>query len=311
VALYHDGKRYRTFSGYLQQLFGCRVHKVSLDAGFTCPNRDGTRGIGGCIFCNNEGFSYNTARSTPPLIRQLEEGMDYMRRRFGAGKFIAYFQAYSSTYDNPPLLRQAYDTITAYPEIVGLFISTRPDCVPEEVLDLIAGYRDRYLTWLELGLQTADEATLQHLNRGHTVEEFSDAVSRAARRNIPVFAHVILGLPGETRKQVLATADFLARQRVQGVKVHALHILRNTPLAESWAREPFDLLTLEEYAGLACDFLERIPPDVVVQRIGVDVPRRLLVAPEWCAAKQRTVAAVERELERRDSRQGLLSGETF
>ena len=303
------GKRYRTFNSYLREIFGCRVHKVSLDAGFTCPNRDGTCGTGGCIYCDNDGFSYNTARGPAPLAEQLEAGLHHMRRRFGAEKFIAYFQAFSSTYAPPDRLKETYDIIRRYPEIVGLFVSTRPDCLDEAALALLASYREQYLTWLELGLQSASDSTLKRINRGHSVADFREAVSRAADHGLPVCAHVILGLPGESEKEMLATAGLLAGLKVQGVKIHLLHILTGTLLAKQFAEQPFHLLGPEEYAGLAADFLERLPPGVVVQRVAVDVPRDRLVGPVWCADKRAAVAAVDRELERRGSCQGALFGD--
>ena len=304
-AFYH-GKRYRTFNSYLKETFGCRVHKVSLDAGFTCPNRDGTCGSGGCIYCSNEGFSYNTRRGVPPLTEQLRQGIDYMGRRFHAGKFIAYFQAYSSTYAPLARLKKTYDTIRAFPEIVGLFISTRPDCLSEEVLDLIETYREDYPVWLELGLQSASDATLERINRGHTVADFTDSATRAARRGLPVCAHVILGLPGERKRRVLKTAELLAGLRIPGVKIHALHVLKNTRLAAEYAARPFALLEMQQYAALVCDFLERLPPETVVQRLAVDVPKNELVEPQWCLQKQQTMAAIEAELERRDGFQARL-----
>ena len=282
------------------------MHKVSLDAGFTCPNRDGTCGSGGCIYCSNEGFSYNTRRGVPPLTEQLRQGIDYMGRRFHAGKFIAYFQAYSSTYAPLARLKKTYDTIRAFPEIVGLFISTRPDCLSEEVLDLIETYREDYPVWLELGLQSASDATLERINRGHTVADFTDSATRAARRGLPVCAHVILGLPGERKRRVLKTAELLAGLRIPGVKIHALHVLKNTPLADEYEKRAFPLLSLEEYAALACDFLERIPPEMMMLRLGAVAPHAQLVGPMWCASKYKAQAAVDAELERRDSYQGRL-----
>ena len=307
---FNHGKRYRTFSSYLKETFGCRVHKVSLDAGFTCPNRDGTCGRGGCIYCSNEGFSYNTRKGVPPLTKQLRQGIDYMRQRFHAGKFIAYFQAYSSTYAPPARLKKIYDTIRGFPEIVGLFISTRPDCLSEEVLELVESYREDYLVWLELGLQSASDTTLRRINRGHNVADFTEAVVRSARRGLPVCAHVILGLPGETKREILKTAELLATLRISGVKIHALHILKNTRLASEYAARPFALLEMEQYAALACDFLERVPPEAIIQRLAVDVPKDELVEPQWCLRKQETMAAIEAELERRDSFQGRLFGDT-
>lgn len=304
LRLYADGKRYRTYSGYLKEIFGCRVHKVSLDAGFSCPNRDGALGRGGCVYCSNSGFSFNTAAGLHDLTLQLEHGRQYMRQRFGAEKFIAYFQAYSSTYAPPDRLRELFDLALDHPDMAGLAVSTRPDCVPDEVLDLLAGYRGRFLTWLELGLQSASDAALARINRCHTVADFTDAVRRAALRGIPVAAHVILGLPGEGREEALATARYLSALPVAGLKLHALHVLRGSRLEQEHAGSPLQLLSLEEYASLVCDFLEHTRPEVVIQRLAADAPRRELIAPEWCLRKLETVNAVEKELEKRDSRQG-------
>ena len=304
-----QNRRYRSFSGWLQEIFGFRVHKVSLDAGFTCPNRDGYLSSGGCIYCDNEGFSFNTARGVPPLASQLEDGMAYMRRRFKAEKFIAYFQAFSSTYGPLERLQTAYDVIRDYPEVVGLFISTRPDCVGDKVLDLIASYRSAYLLCLELGLQSASDRTLRRIGRGHSVADFVDACERAAARNLPVCAHVIIGLPGEGRAEVLQTAALIGRLALPMVKIHSLHVLTDTPLAEDYRAGRLRLLELEEYASLVCDFLERLPGETVIQRLAVDVRPGRLVAPQWCRDKKDAVAAIERELAKRDTRQGALFGE--
>ena len=305
-----DGKRYRTFSSYLKNRFGCRVHKISIDAGFTCPTRDGTKGTAGCIYCSNRSFSFNTEPGRLPVAEQLKSGMDYMRKRFRAEKFIAYFQAFSSTYAPVHELKAIYDNIKKFPEIVGLFIGTRPDCVPDPVLDLIASYREHYLTWIEYGLQSSSEATLERINRGHGVAEFTDALTRTHAREIEVCAHVILGLPRETREDMLATADYLGRVGVDGVKLHALHVLKNTPLAAEYKSRPFPLLSLEEYAILACDFLERIPPETILLRLAAQAPQAHLVGPEWCGSKHQAPAALEAELERRESYQGRLFRDT-
>ncbi|MBN2287916.1 MAG: TIGR01212 family radical SAM protein [Candidatus Glassbacteria bacterium] len=302
-----DGKRYRSFSSYLKSKFSCRVHKISVDAGFSCPNRDGTIGTTGCIFCCNEGFSFNTrSGGVAPVKEQLKSGIEHIRQRFRAEKFIAYFQAFTNTYAPVDRLRTIYDNIRKFPEIVGLFIGTRPDCVPDPVLDLIASYRRDYLTWVEYGLQSSCAETLELINRGHGTAEFTDAVERAHARGIEVCAHVILGLPGEDSDRMLATAGFLGRLGVDGVKLHALHVLKKSPLEAEYAARPFPLLELGEYASLACDFLERIPAEMVLLRLAAEAPRAQLVGPRWCASKNEAQAAVEAELERRDSFQGRL-----
>ena len=300
------GKRYRTFNSYLRSRFACRVHKISLDAGFTCPTRDGTKGTTGCIYCTNQSFSFHTRAGPTSVYEQLESGMQFMRKRFRAEKFIAYFQAFTSTYAPVHELKAIYDNIKNFPEIVGLFIGTRPDCVPDPVLALIASYREHYLTWIEYGLQSSSEETLKRIHRGHGLAEFTDAVARTHARGIQVCAHVILGLPGETRSHMLATADYLGRVQVDGVKLHVLHVLKNTPLAHEYEKRSFPLLSLEEYAALACDFLERIPPEMILLRLGAVAPHAQLVGPMWCASKYKAQAAVDAELERRDSYQGRL-----
>ncbi|MFC1614766.1 TIGR01212 family radical SAM protein [Gemmatimonadota bacterium] len=305
-----DGKRYRSFNSYLKSLFDCRVHKVSIDAGFSCPNRDGTTGNTGCIYCSNESFSFNTRAGRATVAEQLEAGVRYMRKRFRAEKFIAYFQAFSSTYAPVHELKALYDNIKNYPEIVGLFIGTRPDCVPNPVLELISSYSERYITWIEYGLQSSCETTLERIKRGHGVAEFTDAVNRTRALGIEVCAHVILGLPGETEKEMLATAEYLGRVGVNGVKLHVLHILQNTPLAAMYAARPFKLLSLDEYVSLACNFLELIPPDVILLRLAAKAPDDLLVGPSWCASSTKKAQdAIEVELERRDSFQGRLFGQ--
>jgi radical SAM protein (TIGR01212 family) len=300
---------YRSFSSYLHEIFGCRVHKIGLDAGFTCPNRDGTCGVGGCTYCEIESFSHNTKPSGEmlPLRDQLASGIEHMRRRFKAEKFIAYFQAFSGTHGPVARLRETYDVIHEFPDIAGLFISTRPDCLPSGVLELIASYREQYLTWLEIGLQSAHDNTLKRINRGHTVEEFGDAVKRAHGFGLPVCAHVILGLPGEDRQRMMATADYLVSCRVESLKLHCLHVMKGTTLAREWENGQVRLLEREEYVGLVCDFLERMKPDTIIQRLAVDIQGDNLLGPNWCGqGKRQTVSLIEQELVRRGSYQGAL-----
>jgi len=306
-----DTPRYRTFSAYLQDIFGCRVHKIGLDAGFSCPNRDGSCGVGGCSYCENESFSHHTAGlSTPlPLYEQLAHGIEYMGRRFKAEKFIAYFQAFSGTHAPVDRLRGTYDVILSFPQVVGLFISTRPDCVGQKVLELIASYKANYLTWLELGLQSSHDDTLRRINRGHGVADFTEAVKRAHGHGLPVCAHVILGLPGEDRERMLATAGCLNDCGVESVKLHCLHVMEGTALAGEWRKGEIKLLKQEEYSGLVCDFLERLRPETIIQRLAVDIQGKGLLGPQWCGRGKRvTLRMIERELERRGSRQGALFG---
>ena len=303
--------RYRSLSSYLRERFGERVQKVSIDAGFTCPNRDGTKAGGGCTFCNNQGFSPPTRVEPRELAEQLRQGISFLRHRTRARKFLAYFQAFTNTYAPVEVLRERYDVIREFPEVVGLVIGTRPDCVPEETLDLIAEYAESYHVWVEYGLQSASDRTLELINRAHTVADFTDAVGRTRRRareglDLHICAHVILGLPGETREDMLHTARFAAALPLDGIKIHLLHVLRGTPLETQYRRGEFRLFEMEEFAELVCDFLELLPPDMVIQRLTGEAPEEFLVAPKWCLDKKQVLAAIHSALETRDTYQGRL-----
>lgn len=300
-----EDRLYRSFSSFLHETFGERVYKVSIDAGFTCPNRDGTLGTGGCSYCNNQGFSHNTRAASRPVREQVLDGIEHMSRRYKARKFIAYFQAYTNTYAPVDRLKELYDEAFCHPDIVGLSIGTRPDCVGEPVLDLVENYAERCHVWLELGLQSARNSTLARINRGHMVEVFEDAVKRIKKRsNILACAHVILGLPGETRRDMLASADLITRLGVDGVKIHLMHVLRNTPIEDLYNRGEFEPFTMDQYANLVADHLEQLAPEVVIQRLTADAPPDMLVAPEWASRKKETIAHIEKVLRRRGTRQG-------
>jgi uncharacterized protein len=296
-------KRYLTFSDVLKREFGCRVHRISVDAGFTCPNRDGKVATGGCIFCGGDGSgSFGILRGAP-VSAQLEEGKEVMARKYRAVKFLAYFQAYSNTYAPPELLRRLWDEALSVPDIVGLIVGTRPDCLPPEVISLLAEYARQTYLWLELGLQSPVDRTLRLLNRGHTVADFADAVSRARAAGIRVCAHVILGLPGETPQETLSGAALLNRLGVEGVKLHLLHVMKGTELAEMHTRGEVALPDRDEYVGLVCDYLERLDPAMVVHRLTGDGGRDL-VAPLWSLQKFEVLNAIDGELARRNTRQG-------
>jgi hypothetical protein len=298
-------KRYYQFSDYLKERFGCKVYKVTIDAGFTCPNRDGALGWGGCTYCNNKGFSANSRGAPSPIRRQVEQGMAFMRKRYKAEKFIAYFQAYTNTYAPVETLKSLYDEALAFEEMVALSIGTRPDCVSEEVLDLIDEYQATHEVWVEYGLQSIHDATLRRINRGHDYAAFLDALERTKRRGLKVCAHVILGLPGESRADMMATAREVGRLDIDSLKIHLMHVLKDTPMEKELREGRFKPLEFEEYIGLVCDFLEYIPPHVSIQRLTADGPRSILLAPAWATEKKRTLAAIDAELERRNSHQGL------
>ncbi|RJP75377.1 MAG: TIGR01212 family radical SAM protein [Candidatus Abyssobacteria bacterium SURF_17] len=299
-------KRYYQFSEYLKERFGCKVYKVTIDAGFTCPNRDGSLGWGGCSYCNNLGFSANTRLSPRPIREQVEQGMAFMRERYKADKFIAYFQAYTNTYAPIETLRAYYDEALAFEDIVGLSIGTRPDCVPEPVLDLIENYQAATReVWVEYGLQSIHDSTLKRVNRGHDYAAFLDALERTGRRSLKVCVHVILGLPGESHDDMMATARALAQMDIDSVKIHLMHVLRDTPMEKELLEGRFKTLEFEEYVSLVCDFLEYIPSHISIQRLTADGPRAVLLAPTWATQKRKIIAAIDAELERRNSHQGI------
>lgn len=298
-------KPYYPFGDYLKERFGCKVYKVTIDAGFTCPNRDGKVGDGGCSYCNNMGFSANSRREPAPIREQIEQGMAFMRDRYKAEKFIAYFQAYTNTYGPLDTLKGYYDTALEFEDVVALSIGTRPDCVPEPVLDLVQSYRDTHEVWVEYGLQSIHDSTLSRVNRGHDYASFLDALERTRDRGLKVCVHVILGLPGETHDDMMATARAVAGMGIDSMKVHLMHVLKDTPLELELKEGRFKPLEFDEYARLVCDFLEYIPPDVSIQRLTADGPREILLAPKWATQKRKTIAAIEAEFKRRNSHQGL------
>lgn len=301
-------KRYNAFSDELKLAFGCRVHRISVDAGFTCPNRDGTVGTGGCIFCGGAGSgSFGISRGAS-IATQIEQGKEVMLRKYRARKFIAYFQSYTNTYAPVERLRALYDEALGVDDVVGLIVGTRPDCLSSGILDLLADYARKTWFCLELGLQSPLDRTLELIRRGHDFAAFAYAVTMCKNRNIRVCAHVILGLPGETRDEMLATPEILNDLGIDGVKIHLLHVMRGTVLAEMYERGEVRLLDRDDYVGLVCDFLERLDPRISIQRLTGDGGRDHLVAPLWSLAKFEVLNAIDMELERRGSFQGSARG---
>lgn len=299
-------KRYNAFSDELKRVFGCRVHRISVDAGFSCPNRDGSAGTGGCIYCGGEGSGAFGIERGIPVAAQIEAGKEVMIRKYKAKKFIAYFQSYTNTYAAPEHLRELYDEALSVDEVVGLIVGTRPDCLPAKTLDLLAEYAKWTYFWIELGLQSPLDRTLDLIGRGHDFASFVSAVHGCKSRGLRVCAHIILGLPGESREEMLATADILNELAVDGVKIHLLHVMKDTALAELFRKGNVLLLDRDEYVGLVCDFLERLNPAVSIQRLTGDGGRDHLVAPLWSLRKFEVLNAIDYELERRGTRQGSL-----
>jgi len=298
-------KRYRDYNSYLREIFGERVQKIPLDAGFTCPNRDGTISRGGCIYCGRRGAGSGAmAERGESLDEQIASGMIWARKKYGASRFIAYFQSFTNTYGPVVRLRELYDGALTHEGMAGLSVSTRPDCVDEAVLGLLEEYKERFLVWLELGLQSAHDSTLRQINRGHDVACFDRAVAAAHAKGLNVCAHVILGLPGESREMMMETARHLGELAAEGVKIHSLYVAANTPLAEVYERGAYRCLEREEYVDLVLDFLERLPPTMVVQRLTGDPVPSELVAPVWMREKSRTLNLMKKRFEERGTWQG-------
>jgi radical SAM protein (TIGR01212 family) len=300
--------RYNSINALLLRSFGERVFKVSLESGCGCPNRDAASGRPGCSFCRPESLQPDTSperdAAPRPIREQLDEGISYIERRHRAFRVIAYFQGGSSTAAAPSVLEPIFSEAISHPAVVGLAVSTRPDCIEEGHADLLERLSEKTMLWAELGLQSAHDSTLQRIRRGHDADCFARACALLQGRGIPVCAHVILGLPGETRGMMLETAEFLNRVGAWGVKIHNLHVLKGTALAEEFEAGLVPVPSLSEYASLACDFLERLSPSIVVHRVSGHGPRRLTLAPGWSVNNLAVMNAVHSELASRDSWQG-------
>ena len=279
-----SGRRYHAYNDWVKQAHGGRLQKVSIDADFTCPNRDGTRGIGGCTFCNNEGFTPSYLREQADIRQQIDTGIAFMRRRYPDTRaFLAYFQSYSNTYDELDRLKAIYAIALEHPDITGLVIGTRPDCLPEETLDYLAELAKTRLVELEIGIESCDDGVLEACNRGHDFACTVDAIRRAARRGLFITGHLLLGLPGETQASLLAGARALAQLPIDALKFHQLQIVRGTRLANQYRADPASvpLLAPEPYLDAVIDVLELLPPQVKIQRLGSEVPPRLRLSPDW------------------------------
>lgn len=300
---YGTDKRYNQYSAHLKDKFGAKVYKITLDAGFSCPNRDGTISTGGCIFCDGSG-SFSQAHSNLLSIEeQVKTGMQTLKDRFKAEKFMSYFQAYTNTYKPVAELEKIYNSALNHKDIVGISIGTRPDCVENDKLDLIASYKDDYYTWVEYGLQSIHDKTLKKINRGHNFACFQDAYERTKERGINVCVHVIFGL-WETHDEIMQTAQKLAELKVDGVKIHMLCALENTKLAQMYANKEIDFMSEDEYVQTVCDFLEYLPQTTTVHRLAGNGLKKDLIAPKWLGAKLDCLNKIDREFVKRNTFQG-------
>lgn len=297
--------RFFPFSEYIKEQFPYKVHKIPLHAGFTCPNRDGRVGVGGCTFCVNESFSPNVRNRHLSIKEQIEKGKVFHKKKYGAEKFIAYFQSFTNTYADVETLRSYYEEALTDKDIIGISIGTRPDCVTDDILTLINSYTEKYHVWVEYGLQSIHDDTLKRINRGHGYKIFSDAIHRTKRTCINICVHVILGLPGETKSDMMETANAIAELGIQGIKLHHLYVAKNTVLAQEYLEGKVQTMDMNTYIQLAVDFLERIPSDVTVQRLVGDTHGDFLISPVWKASKAGMISAITREFEQRGTHQGF------
>ncbi|QDU28642.1 Oxygen-independent coproporphyrinogen-III oxidase 1 [Anatilimnocola aggregata] len=300
------GLRYFSYNRFLKHKFGCRVQKVSLDAGFTCPNVDGSITTGGCTFCDNRSFSPSRRIKRLDILDQVSDGIRRLKIRYDCDTFIAYFQPATNTYGKLERLREVYYRALEHPQVVGMAIGTRPDCVPNEVLDLLEEVAGKTYLAVEYGVQTIHDRSLEWMNRGHGYACFPDAMARSRGRGFEICAHIMLGLPGESHDDMLATAREIARQQPDSVKIHNLYAVKKTELADQVARGEVQLMERAEYVRTLVDFLELLPPTMIVERVSGDAPPDYLIGPNWCLDKPGLLNALEQEFKTRDTWQGKL-----
>ena len=306
IPVRQTARRYNAFGQYMKDLYHAPVYKVNVDAGFTCPNRDGSVATGGCIYCNNDSFRPAACTSSVSLRVQIEKGIPYLRSRYGAEKFIVYFQPYTNTYASVDILERLYRDALDNPGVVGLAIGTRPDCVDEEKIALLESLaRDAFIL-VEYGLQSVYDKTLEFINRGHDYACFQSAVALTAGRGIHIGAHIILGFPTETREQMLGTTDEISNLPIEFLKIHQLQVVKDTKLADLYAEKPFATFGYHEYIEMLADFLERLSPHIVLQRLFAAAPDEMLVAPVWNKTRSELLRDLDAFMERQGSFQGKM-----
>jgi len=304
-SLWNNKKRYYDLKSFWLNRFGCRVYKLQIDAGFTCPNRDGTVSTGGCIYCDGRGSRLRQVGPLPSVAEQIRRGKEYYKKHRNAGKFIAYFQTFTNTYAQIEKLKELYDEALAEEDVIGLSVGTRPDCVPDGIIELFQDYtRERHI-WLELGLQSIHEKTLRLINRGHSAAAFLEAVHRLSGSNIHVCTHIIVGLPGETREDILETARAIATLPIHGIKIHSLLALKGTVIGDLYEKGEITMFSRYDYVTIVCDILEILPPEMVIQRLTADGYRDIFIGPKWAVNKMEVLNAIDRELDRRNTYQGI------
>jgi radical SAM protein (TIGR01212 family) len=298
--------RYNSFGSYVKRTFGTTVHKVNIDAGFTCPNRDGTVGVGGCIYCNNKSFKPDACKSAVPVREQIQNGRAYVQKRYGAKKLLAYFQPYTNTHAPVDRLKSLYLEALEEPLVMGLAIGTRPDCVDEEKLDMIAKLAEDHFILVEYGLQSIYEKTLRFINRGHDLATFLRAIELTRQRSIHTGAHVIVGFPSETEDEMLEMATEVSDTGIEFLKIHQLQVIKETPLASIYEEEDFNVFGYEEYIDFVVRFIERLSPGIVLQRLFASAPDEMLIAPRWNRTRNEILKDIESRFIKADSFQGKL-----
>ena len=301
---FDKNKRYHTWNYYLRQKFGEKIFKVSLNAGFTCPNVDGTLGYGGCIYCSREGSGDFAGNPNDNLRKQFDEIKAMMLKKWPNAKYIGYFQAFTNTYAPLEVLKERYETVLGFEDVIGLSISTRPDCLPDDVVDYLAELNERTNLWVELGLQTIHDETSEIINRGHSYQDFLDGFKKLKDRNIKTVVHIINGLPGEDKEMMIQTAKAVADMGADGIKIHLLHIIKDTPLRDFLNNGQIVPMEQEEYINLVCDQLEILPEEMVIHRLTGDGKRDELLAPLWSLKKWEVLNRIDDEMKRRGTFQG-------
>lgn len=299
-----DNKRYHTWNYHLRQKFGQKIFKVALEGGFDCPNRDGTVAHGGCTFCSVAGSGDFAGERVDPIPVQFEKIKNRTHEKWKEGKYIAYFQAYTNTHAPLHVLKEKYEAALAQEGVVGLSIATRPDCLPDDVVEYLAELNERTYLWVELGLQTVHQETSDLINRAHDMQCYYDGVAKLRKHNINICSHIINGLPGEDYDMMMETARAVAAMDVQGIKIHLLHLLKGTPMIKQYEKGKLEFMSKEDYVNLVADQLELLPPEMIIHRITGDGPIELMIGPMWSVNKWEVLNAIDQELIRRDSWQG-------